>query len=245
MPTSCEGLLHIGRGILSERFAAGASRVLRAGQLLAAGANPQETLYRLRAGWAYRFRKFKDGTHAIVEVYLPGDIIAIRDKDASCIRTLTTAAVEVIVQEDGLLGLMASPDIGVCLYQLLSDQQQRGDARLASIASLPAQGRMAAMILDFYIRLERQKLVLASSFHMPMTQYHIGSFLGITAVHVNRVIGLLRDSEIVNIEKHHATILNLSKLAELANIDVAIPRDHSLAAPADRVGEVAGEHVRR
>jgi CRP-like cAMP-binding protein len=245
MVTKCDGLLHIGRETLSERFAAGASRVLRAGQLLAAGANPHETLYRLRAGWAYRFHKFRDGTHAIVEVYLPGDIIAIRDKEASCIRTLTTAAVEVIVQEDGLLGLIASSDVAIGLYQLLSDQQRRSDDRLAAIATLPAQGRMAAMILDFYTRLEQQKLVLASSFHMPMKQYHIASFLGITAVHVYRVIGLLRDSEIVNVEKHHATILNLSRLADLANTDLVTPRDQNFGLSSNRVGEVAGERVGR
>jgi CRP-like cAMP-binding protein len=203
-------------GALNERFQAGAVRVLRANQLMAAGAKSDEILYRLKGGgWAYRFHNLGDGVQAIVDVYLPGDIIGICHKEATNIRMLTTAAVEVISGERGLFGLMDSSEVGAYVYQLLNDRQRRTDRLFASIVSLDAQGRMAAMVLDFYWRLEAQKLIIASSFHLPMTQYHIGSFLGLTAVHVNRVIGSLREAGIVNIEKHQVTILNMSKLLGL------------------------------
>jgi CRP-like cAMP-binding protein len=230
--------LSAGRAVLSERFQTGGVRVLKAGQLMVAGAKSDEVLCRLRSGWAYRFSNLRDGNQAIVDIYLPGDVIVICDKEARNIRTLTTAAVEVISGERGLFGLMVSSDVATYLYQLLNDVQRRADRRLASIVSLDAQGRMAAMVLDFYWRLETQKLIIALSFHLPMTQYHIGGFLGVTPVHVNRVISSLRDAGIVNIEKHHVSILNLSELADLANADLKIGRQtfSVAAAPVAAVG---------
>jgi CRP-like cAMP-binding protein len=217
--------LSFAQDTLGQRFQSRAPRVLRAGQLLIAGAKLDEVMYRLKAGWAYRFRNLRDGMQAIVDVYLPGDIIGIWPKEANHIRTLTTTAVEVISGEHGLVELMTSHQIALYICQLLTERQQRADRLLAAIACLDAQGRMAAMVLDFYRRLDTRKLITASSFYLPMTQYHIGGFLGVTAVHVNRVIRSLRGSGIVNIEKHHVTILNLSALAELANTDIKMTSD--------------------
>jgi CRP/FNR family transcriptional regulator, anaerobic regulatory protein len=216
--------LNFGREELVAKFQTGSLRVLRAGQLFGAAAQSSDALYRLRAGWAYRFRNLADGSQAIVDVYLPGDIIGfdavLHDREAANVRTLTTTAVEVIIEKDGLRGLLASPHTAIYISRLLSERQQRTDRLLAAISCLDARGRMAAMVLDFYRRLEGQKLITASSFNLPLTQHHIGCVLGVTVVHVNRVIRALRDADIVNIEKHHVTILDVPALAHLAKIDM-------------------------
>jgi CRP/FNR family transcriptional regulator, anaerobic regulatory protein len=220
--------LALGRQALIAKFQSGSSRVLRAGQLFVAGAQPDDTLYRLRAGWAYRFRNLADGNRAIVDVYLPGDIIGfdavLCDKDAENVRTLTTAAVEVITAEHGVRELLTSRSTALYILRLISERQRRADRLLATISCLDARGRMAAMVLDFYQRLETQKLITALSFNLPLTQHHIGSFLGMTVVHVNRVIRALRDAGLINIEKHHVTILDLAGLAHLARMDARTAR---------------------
>jgi len=38
-------------------------------------------------------------------------------------------------------------------------------------------------------------------FHMPLTQSHIGEILGLTAVHVNRTVQLLRREEIIHFKR--------------------------------------------
>lgn len=216
--------LTVGREALNERFRSGSPRVLRAGQLLIAAAQPSDALYRLRGGWAYRFRKLSDGSLAIVDVYLPGDIIGLDaarcNKETENVRTLTTTGLEVAAAEQGLWGLMTSPQVAFYISYLLSERQQRSDRILASISLLDSRGRMAAMILNFYQRLAVQKMITALSFNLPLTQHQIGSFLGMTVVHVNRVLRALRDAEVVIVEKHHVTILDLSHLAALANEDV-------------------------
>jgi CRP/FNR family transcriptional regulator, anaerobic regulatory protein len=78
------------------------------------------------------------------------------------------------------------------------------------------------MLLDFYQRLEIQKLTASGSFNLPLTQQQIADFLGMTVVHVNRVFHALRGDQTIKVEKHRVTILDLSTLADLAKVDVRL-----------------------
>ena len=72
------------------------------------------------------------------------------------------------------------------------------------------------MLLDFYKRLRARRLISGSIYSLPMTQVQIGNYLGLTVVHVNRVLRSLRAEWIVVLEKHCVTILDLERLAILA-----------------------------
>jgi CRP-like cAMP-binding protein len=110
---------------------------------------------------------------------------------------------------------MADRSIALYLAWLLSKRQRRADRLLAAISSLDARGRVAMMVLDFYTRLRRRKLVMGSTYNLPLTQVQIGQYLGLTMVHVNRVLRALRDERIVNLERHCVTILDLERLTSL------------------------------
>ena len=212
--------LALGRRALIARFQAGTVRVLRAGHLFAGG-QPDELLYRLRDGWAYRFRNLADGRRVIVDVYVPGDIIGLDSLlRRPNVRTLTTAAIEVIVAEQSMAHLLTEGCTAFYIWRLLSERQLRADRLLAAISSLDARGRVAAMVLDFYERLETRKLTISGSFNLPLTQQQIANFLGMTVVHVNRVLHALRDDQMIKVEKQHVTILDLPRLADLAKVDI-------------------------
>jgi CRP/FNR family transcriptional regulator, anaerobic regulatory protein len=222
------GDLMTGRNALTAMFHEGSPRLLRAGQPLAIVAHAGDVLYRLKAGWAYRFCELSDGNRAIIDIYLPGDIMgfdaALCGRPIENVLTLTTTVVEAITSETGLSGLMASKPIGLYIAWLLNEQQRRTDSLRTATAALDARGRLAAMVLDFHYRLEAQGLITNSSFNLPLTQHLIGSYLGLTVVHVNRVIRCLRDDGLVNIEKHCVTLLDLNALACLAKVDDRDPR---------------------
>jgi CRP/FNR family transcriptional regulator, anaerobic regulatory protein len=214
--------LALGRRELIARFQSGSLQVLRAGHLFRGG-QPDVVLYRLRDGWAYRFRDLADGHRAIVDVYVPGDIIGL---DAllrkTNVRTLTTASVEIIVAKQSMAKLLTEGCTAFYIWRLLSEHQLRADRLVTAISSLDARGRLATMLLDFYHRLEIQKLTTSGSFNLPLTQQQIANFLGMTVVHVNRVLHALRDDQTIKVEKHRVTILDLSTLADLAKVDVRL-----------------------
>ncbi len=81
---------------------------------------------------------------------------------------------------------------------------------------LDARGRVAMMMWDFYKRLLAHRLITAPIFHLPLTQTQIGSYLGLTVVHVNRVLRALREDLVVSVDKHCVTILDLDALGRVA-----------------------------
>jgi CRP-like cAMP-binding protein len=202
----------------------------------------RDAIYHLRAGWACQFRDLPNGRRAIVDIYLPGDVIgldaAIRTRRSEEVLTLTSVTVETIYAEDALIELTASQSTALYIAWLLTQRQRRADRLLAAFSCLDARGRLATIFLDFYTRLQRRKLIAASEYNLPLTQIQIGSYLGLTEVHVNRVLRSLRDERIVQMDKHCVTILDLEELTNLAQRAATL---NSITAAGERASSEAAE----
>jgi CRP/FNR family transcriptional regulator len=227
-------VLVLGRRELSARFRALPPRTLKAGELLSSGGG-SNLIYRLVAGWACRFRDFSDGHQAIVDIYLPGDVIGLdavsHIRTLEEVMTLTSIATKVIDAEEALTDLMTCRPIAVYIAWLLGQRQRRSDRLLAAISSLDARGRLATMVLDFYTRLSRQRLLTGSTYNLPLTQIQIGAYLGLTVAHINRVLRSLRSERIASLEKHCVTILDLERLTRLTeNAPSPSPSDRLLVS---------------
>jgi len=187
---------------------------------LAAASRSGNAIYHLVEGWACRFHSFSDGHQAIVNVYLPGDIIGLdaisRTSSLEGVITLTSIVTETIDGEQALADLMTCRSIAVYIGWLLGRRQQQTERHVAAISGLDARGRLATMALDFYTRLARQQPITESTYCLPLTQVHIAAYLGLTVAHVNRVVRSLRDEQIVSLEAHCLTILDLNRLKTLA-----------------------------
>ena len=212
--------LELGRRELTARFRASPPCSLKAGEPLAAASRSGNAIYHLLEGWACRFHSFSGGGQAIVDVYLPGDIIGLdaisRTRSLEGVITLTSIATQAIDGEQALADLMTCRSIAVYIGWLLGRRQRRTERHVAAISCLNARGRLATMALDFCTRLGRQQPITGSTYCFPLTQVHIAAYLGLTVVHVNRVLRSLRDEQIVSLERHRMTILDLNRLKTLA-----------------------------
>jgi len=212
--------LELGRHGLTAKFRASPACSLKAGEPLAAAGRSGNAIYHLIEGWACRVHSFSDGGQAIVDVYLPGDIIGLdtiwRTRDVEGVIALTSIVARTIDGKQTLAELMTCRSIAIYICWLLGQQQRRTERHVAALSSLDARGRMATMALDFYARLSRKRLITGLSYSLPLTQHQIASYLGLTVAHVNRVLRFLRDEQIVSLERHCMTILNLKQLKTLA-----------------------------
>jgi CRP/FNR family transcriptional regulator, anaerobic regulatory protein len=214
------GELAVGRRKLTDSFQYSPPCTLGPSQLLSTSGELRNALCHIQSGWACQFRDFVNGRRAIVDVYLPGDVIGLdailRTRRSEEVLTLTSVTIEVIHPQDALVDLMASQPAALYIAWLLGQRQQRTDRLLSAVQCLDARGRLATMVLDFYTRLRRRKLITGSSYNLPLTQLQIGSYLGLTVVHVNRVLRSLRDERIAQMERNCLTILDLERLNSLA-----------------------------
>jgi CRP-like cAMP-binding protein len=75
---------------------------------------------------------------------------------------------------------------------------------------------MAQMLLDFWHRLGRLKLTGDDTYRLPMTQQQIGDYLGLTTVHVNRILKRLRDTGLVTVQRQTVMIHDAGALERMA-----------------------------
>jgi len=214
------GELTVGQRQLNTIFGGSPTRVLDAGEILGAAVGASDAICRLRAGWACEFRGFANGTRAIVDVYLPGDVLGLDaifgTRSLDEISTLSTVTIETIPTAAAMIELMGSRPTALYVAWLLSRRQRRADRLLAALSRLDARGRLATMTLDFCTRLRRRRLIAGLVYNLPMTQTQIGDYLGLTVVHINRVLRALRHARIVTLEKHCVTIHDIERLKSLA-----------------------------
>jgi CRP-like cAMP-binding protein len=161
-----------------------------------------------------------NGRRAIVDVYLAGDVIGLDTvlgtRPLEKILTLTALTIQKIPAEDALIQLMAHRPIALYVSWLLGQRQRRTDRLRAATSCLDARGRLAMMLLDFYERLLHRRLISGSIYNLPLTHIQIGQYLGLTVMHINRVLPALHHEQVVHLEKHCVTILDLKRLATLA-----------------------------
>lgn len=219
--------LATGRSNLMSRLQSSPPLVLNSGAQLTMAGGPCNAIYHLRAGWACQFQDLGNGHRAIVDIFLPGDVIgldtALQIRPLKDVLILTSVTLGVIPGRDALVELMACPQTALYIAWLLAQQQRRTDRLLTAVLSLDARGRLATMLLNFYERLKRRRLITGSTYSLPLTQIQIGSYLGLTVVHVNRVLRCLREEQIAQVEKHCVTIVDLDRLQSLAAHGAVVP----------------------
>jgi CRP/FNR family transcriptional regulator len=77
---------------------------------------------------------------------------------------------------------------------------------------------MAMLLVDFRGRLADSGAIdsNATSYRMPLTQVQLADHLGITAIHVNRVLRVFRESGLTQVRDGEVSILDLERLAAIA-----------------------------
>jgi CRP/FNR family transcriptional regulator, anaerobic regulatory protein len=210
------GGLARGRGAVEAALQAAPPRVFAAGKRLA---QPGAALFRLRRGWAMRDYDWPDGKRAIVDVYLPGELIgvaaALSGGPADPVVAVTPITTQAIPAA-AVPALLANRNVALYLAHLAAAERRRVDRLAAAIARLDAQRRLVAMLLDFARRLRHDgNAPTLPTFHLPLTQQQIGDHLGLTVVHVNRVLRSLREAELIDLDRHVLVLRDPQRLERL------------------------------
>jgi CRP-like cAMP-binding protein len=219
-PEFLDSLLHGEEKIV--RLMSGSAAALPAGKTLIAGDTEHPYVYRMVTGWACRSRQLADGRYQFILVFLPGDLFAVKSmfvtRHPDDVRLLSKSVIERVdyrVLHDAYVhdGDVASR----CTWQIL-EEERRLHNWVVGLGQGSAEERLALLLSDFHGRLvasgslPRDALV----FDMPLTQVHLAAHLGLTPVHVNRVLRGFRESGIVDIRDGQVSIRSLEQLAAVA-----------------------------
>jgi len=204
------------------RLMSSSAKVFSSGATIIRENTEHDLVYRMRTGWAGRVRTLPDGRSQFIMLFLPGDLFAVKSMfmtlHPDAIVALSDVSLEQIDHRKLREVYEQDADVATrCIWQVL-EEERRLHNWVVGLGQGSADERMAQMLLEFRGRLIRSKVIAEDSreFRLPMTQQQIGGMLGITNVHVNRVLKGLREAEIVTIRDGKATFLNVAVLEKIA-----------------------------
>jgi CRP/FNR family transcriptional regulator, anaerobic regulatory protein len=182
------------------------------------------SVYLLVDGWVLSSFVLRSGERQILKLHLPGDMLGSTSMCVDAAVDSLTALTPVTVRRlplEALGALMVgSPRIATAL--LLSAQKERIALmdRLAAVARSPALSRIAMFLLDLNDRLALIGQSRENSFRLRITQEQLGDLLGLTFVHVNRMMRQLdRDGLIVR-QASNVHLPDLDRLRAVATVPV-------------------------
>jgi CRP/FNR family transcriptional regulator, anaerobic regulatory protein len=196
----------------AQRFAERDMPLLRAG-----ASEPMAIL--IRSGFAYRSCTLPDGRRAILRILLSGDYAGLHN--AVLARTMediyaTNRVGYHMIDAATLRELLADPCVSMFLLAQIAEARWRADRLAASIGRLDARARICVLLLDIYDRLRHRGLTNRLTFNLPMIQEQLADHLGLTLVHVNRMLRQLREEEIVRLDRQIVIIQDIERLRDLA-----------------------------
>lgn len=179
----------------------------------------------LQEGWAHCYKLVPDGGRQIIGFPLPGDFmglrsILLRTSDHS-FASLTEAVVSEVPQQRLSEIFQAFPRIGNAILWGLSRDEAMVVEHLVNIGRRSAIERLAHLFLELGERLKVVGLASDTGFACPLNQYVLADALGLSAVHVNRILRQLRERHLITIKAHQVIIHDLNALKELAGYDSA------------------------
>jgi len=175
-------------------------------------------------GWAFRYKRLPGGQRQIFALLLPGDLCEIRSMISSHadhgVCTLTPATLVRTPADKMLAAVRDHPRIAEALWRaaLLDEAIMR--AWLFNLGLRKAPARMAHLFCELACRLRAiDPTSDDGAFRLPLTQQELGESLGLTSVHVNRVLQYLRAESLIDFRNGVLKVLDMARLRTLGEFD--------------------------
>ena len=177
----------------------------------------------LLSGFACRYKMVGDGRRAITAFFVPGDFTNQQMSEHQRLDFgVTTLTVCEIV--DVPLATWRDPGSGrtrlshaLTLLAMTDMAIQR--AWLANISQRPADKRLAHLLCELRHRLSLVDMADSHSFRMPLIQQDLADALGLSTVHVNRVMQHIKEMGLIRVRDRMILIGDLERLEKFAEFD--------------------------
>ena len=182
-----------------------------------------QAAYILLSGWASSYKLLLDGQRQIVDFQLPGDFLGLRSvllhtSDHS-VQSITDIEVAEFRVTDLLEAFAQTPRLAMAVLWAVSRDEAMVVEHLVGIGRRDATERTAHFLLELGSRLALVGMGSKAGFACPLTQQLLADALGLSAIHVNRVLRQLRENGMVTFRDGFVAFDNYEQLIEYATFD--------------------------
>ena len=173
-------------------------------------------------GWSCRYAIVKDGSRQITALLAPGDFcdahITISEHMDHSIATLTKARVA-FISKSLMMEVAERPTLTKALWWASLVDEGVLRAWIVNMGRRDAFDRIAHLVCELHARLENVGLVRDNEFKLPLTQEDLGDALGLTQIHVNRSLRLLREKGLMTFAHQTIVVTDIATLRKVAGFD--------------------------
>lgn len=179
--------------------------------------------YVLASGWAASYKILVDGTRQIVDFQIPGDFIGLRSvlfrTSDHNVQPITAVLASEVEKTDLLDAFTRTPRLATAVLWAASRDEAMVVEHLANLGRRSASVRMAHFLLELGARLRLVGMANRIGYDCPLSQYLLADALGLSAVHVNRVLRDLREAGLVTFQKGRVVFGDYEALVAFAGFD--------------------------
>ncbi|TSD89604.1 Crp/Fnr family transcriptional regulator [Mycobacterium sp. KBS0706] len=195
---------------------------VRAGQEIWPEGRPNPPVIHLTAGWAARYRTLPGGGRQIVRFLLPGDVAGLHSQFFGAAISALQAVTNVSLVEirPGRLreAIEQAPELGYEIGLLAAREKRDLEDHLLVMGQDSGLGKVAFLLTALFRRGNRAGLVSGSLLPFPLTQRHVGGALGLSVVHVNRMLQQLQSDGLVRLKRGRLELLDERRLAAVGHV---------------------------
>ncbi len=219
--TSFATLSHTDLNILSDlhqrrrKFAMGRDMVRQG--------HPNRTVYVLADGWAFSYVLLPSGARQIVDFRIPGDFLGLRSilfrRSDQNVEPITPIEASEVLASDLIDAFSKTPALAKAVLWAASRDESMVADHLVGLGRRNAAERIAHFLLELGARLRLVGLASNAGYACPLTQYHLADALGLSDVHVNRVLRQLREMGLVTFQNGRVTFDDFAALVTFADFE--------------------------
>lgn len=182
---------------------------------------PRNAVFVVEKGWLYTARILADGQRQLLEVLLPGQIAGLGElgleRPLSALHALGETSVREIAWGRVRELLEGSTEFCENVAMQISRERLMLEERLASLGRRDSAQRLGHFLLEMHHRLQPP----ADQYSLPVNQQFLADLLGLSAVHVSRMLKELREAGLVDMTEHGVELLDPAELALKTDFDPA------------------------
>lgn len=159
-----------------------------------------DAIFRIEDGWVSRYILHPSGRRQITAIYLPGDLCEphwlLEERSCESVIALTgvrARRIAIGAQSGPVTQLAEARDLLAETRCLILRQAQW----IAALGRKSAVERLCAVLANLFERMRQSGRALGDSCAMPLTQVDLADIVGLTPIHVNRVLKDLRERQLV------------------------------------------------
>lgn len=207
--------------VLSDLYAR--RRYFPAGQDMVHEGQLDQTAFILSKGWVCSYKMTPDGARQILDFRVPGDFLGLRSvllrTSDHNIEPITAVEASEVNTSDLLDTFSRTPRLATAVLWAASTDQAMMVEHLVGLGRRNAAERTGHFLLELAARLRLVGIGDNTGYACPLSQYMLADALGLSAVHINRVLRELREAGLVTFQRGQVVFDDFDALVEFSSFD--------------------------